>query len=431
MLLARPSELSPRSDKDNIVALQWLIAISLSYLIFAVEIWNSTNPIPGLLISTCLISAVTLQRVPDRIFVRGLIEPGLILFDSLLVVAALVFREQTPWDLLLLFFFCVFIAAIGENLVQVAIISVLLSCVFLLFFSKTSTEALTVGPDSLIRVPFMFCVSLFYGYMTSRVKQQKKRIEQVEQAVKARRQFICALAHDIKTPLNVIGGYAELLAGDCGGKEDPTERGVYLKHIRENVERVLKLVTDFLTVSKLETLGLETAKEIVQMNAIAEDVVLQQMVIAREKGVKLILELDSGLKEVLGDNNQIERAVTNLVGNAVKFTPSGGTVSVSSRMNGKDVALLVTDTGPGIPAEEVPKLFSEFERLKGSIHTDGSGLGLFIVKTIVEAHKGSVTVESKEGIGSSFTIRLPAYQNSSAQLERETHHTRQFEIHTT
>src|SRR5262245_37019397 len=128
-----------RNDKDTIVALQWLIAIGLSYLIFAVEIWNSTNPIPGLLISTCLISAVTLQRIPDRVFVRGFIEPGLILFDSLLVVAALVFREQTPWDLLLLFFFCVFIAAIGENLIQVAIISVVLSFVFLLFFSKTST----------------------------------------------------------------------------------------------------------------------------------------------------------------------------------------------------------------------------------------------------------------------------------------------------
>ena len=155
------------------------------------------------------------------------------------------------------------------------------------------------------------------------------------------------------------------------------------------------------------------------------------MVIAREKGVKLTLELDSDLKEVLGDNNQIERAVTNLVGNAVKFTSSGGTVSVSSRMNGKDVSLSVKDTGPGIPAEEVPKLFSEFERLKGSLHTDGTGLGLFIVKTIVEAQKGSVAVESQEGIGSSFTMHLPAYQNSSAQLERETHHPRKFEIQTT
>jgi signal transduction histidine kinase len=283
-----------------------------------------------------------------------------------------------------------------------------LSIVFLFFFSPNATVASTISSDLLIRVPFMFGVSIFYGYMTGRIRQEKKRTEQMKEAVRARRQFVSALAHDIKTPLNVIGGYAELLAGEYGGPQDPAERVSYLRHIRENLDHVFQLVTDFLTISKLETLGQEAAKNLVQMNEIAEDIVLQQMVIARDKNLKLTLDLDRNLKQVMGDNNQLQRVLSNLVGNAIKFTPSSGSISVRSRMEGEVVSIEVADTGPGIPKEEIPELFSEFRRLKGSTDTEGTGLGLFIVKTIVEAHNGTVTVGSGKGVGSVFKILLPA-----------------------
>ena len=404
-------------NRDTIIALQWLVAIGISYLVFAVQDWNLTDPVAGLLISICLLSAVILQRIPDRVFAKPFIEPGLILLDSLLVVSALIIREQTPWDLLLLFFFCVFIAAMGENLIQVGIASALLSVVFLLFFSPNATTALTISADLLIRVPFMFGISIFYGYMTGQIRREKRRMEQMEEAVRARRQFVSALAHDIKTPLNVIGGYAELLAGEYGGPRDPAERVSYLKHIRENLDRIFHLITDFLTVSKLETLGLETDKNFVQLNEIAEEVLMQHMVVGGDKDLKLTLDLDKNLKQVGGDYNQLQRVLSNLVGNAVKFTPDSGSISVRSRMVGKDVSIEVADTGPGIPAEEIPKLFSEFRRLEGSTSTEGTGLGLFIVKTIVEAHNGTVSVESEMGVGSTFRILLPASEELSASLQ--------------
>lgn len=413
----RSGGVSLRKDRDTIIALQWLVAIGVSYLVFAVQDWNLTDPVAGMLISVCLLSAVILQRIPDPIFVKPFVEPGLIVLDSLLVVAALILREQTPWDLLLLFFFCVFIAAIGENLIQVAIASALLSVVFLLFFSPNATVASTISPDMLVRVPFMFGISIFYGYMTGRIRQEKKRTEQMKEAVRARRQFVSALAHDIKTPLNVIGGYAELLAGEYGGPQDPAERVSYLRHIRENLDHVFQLVADFLTISKLETLGLEAAKNLVQMNEIAEDVVLQQMVIARDKNLKLTLDLDRNLKQVMGDNNQLQRVLSNLVGNAIKFTPSSGSISVRSRMEGEVVSIEVADTGPGIPKEEIPEVFSEFRRLKGSTNTEGTGLGLFIVKTIVEAHNGTVTVDSGKGLGSTFKILLPVSKELRDSLQ--------------
>jgi signal transduction histidine kinase len=415
----RSSSGSIRKDKETIISLQWLVAVGISYMVFAVQDWNLTDPMAGLLISVCLLSAVILQRIPDPIFEKCFIEPGLLLLDSLLIVSALLLRPQTPWDLFLLFFFCVFIAAIGENLIQVVIGSMLLSVVFILFFSPNATAALSISPDMLVRVPFMFGISIFYGYMTGQVRKEKRRIEQMEEAVRFRRQFVCALAHDIKTPLNVIGGYAELLAGEHGGQEDPAEKLSYLKRVRENLDRVLRLVTDFLTVSKLETLGFEARTNAVQMNTIAEDVALQQMVTAREKSLNLTLDLDKNLKPVTGDNDQLQRVLWNLVGNAIKFTPPGGRVCIRSRMVGKDVSLEVTDTGPGIPKGEIPRLFSEFERLKGSAKTEGSGLGLFIVKTIVEAHNGSVLVESEEGAGTKFRLLLPASKEVSARIQHD------------
>ena len=158
------------SQRDSIISLQWLVAIAICYLVFVVQDWNLINPPAGLLIIICLISGVGVQRIPKGLFANPYVKPGLLIFDSLLVICAIFLREQTPWDLLMLFFFCVFIAAIGENLIQVSIGSLLLSLVFLLFVSPDAQRALSISPDFIIRVPFIFGISLFYGYMSSQVK---------------------------------------------------------------------------------------------------------------------------------------------------------------------------------------------------------------------------------------------------------------------
>lgn len=418
-----------QDERAAIISLQWLVAIAISYLVFAVQDWNLTDAGAGLLIIVCLLSGVVVQRIPEGIFDKGYIKPGLIVLDSFLVLAAMVTREQTPWDLLLLFFFCVFIAAIGQNVIQVGIGSVLLSVVFLLFVSPNARDALSISPDLLLRVPFMFGISLFYGYMSSQVRQERQRMEQMEEAVRLRRQFVSALAHDIKTPLNVILGHAELLGGRYGGQKDPAERLSSLHCIRQNIDRIVQLLTDFLAVSKLETVGLGTVTSLVQMNVIIDEVVAQQMVTAHDKNFTMTLDLDKELKLVMGDHNQLQRALGNLVSNAIKFTPRSGSIKIRSRMVRENVSIEVTDTGPGIPKDDLPGLFSQFKRLNGSGNTEGSGLGLFIVKTIVEAHNGRVAVDSDNRTGTTFTILIPASKACSAvtdphlgdnRFERET-----------
>jgi signal transduction histidine kinase len=415
------SRRSMREDRNAIIAVQWLVAIGTSYLVIATHEHNLIDPLPALLLLMCLASAVLLQRIPEGYFEKRLIEPGLLVVDSILILSAITTSQQIPWDLLILFFFCVFIAAIGDNLIQIGVLCVLLSLVFVLFVSPNVAAVTTASPNFLFRVPFMFGISIFYGHLASQVKREKKRMEKIEEAARLKRQLVCALAHDIKTPLNVILGHAELLAEpSVGGYSTPKERLSSLGCIRINIDRIAKMITDFLDVSKLETLKLEEARDLVQMNVIAEDVVLQQMVTAREKELTLGLKLDENLEPILGDSDQLQRALWNLVGNAIKFTPTGGRITVKSEMINKNVAIKVKDTGIGIPKDEISGLFSEFHRLNGSSNTEGTGLGLFIVKTIIEGHGGSVLVESEVGRGATFAILLPASNTSSARVPRET-----------
>jgi signal transduction histidine kinase len=409
---------SIREDRNAIIAIQWLVAIGTSYLIFATHDWNLTDPLLALVILVCLVSASVLKRIPEETYEKRLIEPGLLVLDSILIIAAIL-SQETPWDLLLLFFLCVFIAAIGENLIQIAVGCVLLSLVFLVFVSPNAVDVLTINSNFLIRVPFMFGISIFYVHLASQVKREKRRVEKIEATMRLKRQFVCALAHDIKTPLNVILGHAELLAGEYGSQPNSTEKLTSITCIRKNIDGIVKLITDFLAVSKLETLKFDSAKNLVQMNAIAEDVVLGQMVTARDKNLNLTLDLDKKLKPMLGDNDQMQRALGNLVGNAIKFTPPGGGITVTSRMIKNDISIKVTDTGCGIPKEELAGLFAEFKRLKGTTNIEGTGLGLFIVKTIVEAHDGTVTVESQEGVGTTFTMLLPASRDFLGGIQPE------------
>jgi signal transduction histidine kinase len=407
-------------DRSAIIAIQWLVAIGTSYLLFAVHDLTLTDPLRALLILLCLLSAPVVERIPHDLFDRRIIEPVLLIVDSILIISAITLSQEAPWDLLLLFFFCVFIAVIGENLIQIGVACFILSLVFVLFISPNTVAVSTIEPNFLIRVPFMFGISIFYGHLASQAKRDKKQLEKMEETIRLKRQVVCALAHDIKTPLNVILGHAELLAEDSGRLTSPAEKRFSIKCIRNNIEGIVKLITEFLDISKLETLKPEASKHWVQMNAIAEEIVLQQSVTAREKNLKVSLDLDNGLRPILGDSNQLQRALWNLVSNAIKFTPDGGSVTVSTRMLKKTLSIKVADTGVGIPREELSGLFTEFKRLKGAANTEGSGLGLFIVKTIVEAHNGTVTVESEAGVGTTFTVLLPSSKDVSDRVAPDT-----------
>ena len=406
-LTYQETETSPAENRKALIALQWFVAVGTSYLILSSQAWTRGAPLPLLLIFLCIISAPALQRLPLKFFTGKNIEAKLLTFDSILILAAIGLTQSAPWDLLVLFFFCVFIAAIGENLLHIVVGCTLLSLIFLIFISSQQIDLATINPDLLLRVPFMLGISVLYGHLTNEVKRDKRRIEQLKQTEEFKRQVVCALAHDVKAPLSVILGHAELLAGSFGGRPNPADQTLSLKCIRENIDRIVNLVIGFLNVSELVTPKADASKTAVEINPILRDVIRQQTVALRKKELDVRLELADDLKPCHGDHNQLERVLWNLIDNAIKYTPPGGAIALTSHMIAGKISLSISDSGIGIPRRELPNLFREFKRLEGSANTEGTGLGLFIVKTILDDHNGAITVESEEGAGTTFNLELP------------------------
>jgi signal transduction histidine kinase len=212
------------------------------------------------------------------------------------------------------------------------------------------------------------------------------------------------ISHDIKNPLHIILNYADMI------EDEPhlrAETRMLLQRIKDNAASTVGLVNNFIEVSRIEAGKLALERRPLCFSSLMREVADRQAPLAKAKGVKLKLEPTDDHSDVLVDRTSMERALTNLVSNAIKFTPAGGAVHLELRRRGDEILVSVTDTGRGIPEEDIPVIFEKYRRARETTLTEGSGLGLFIVKAIVEAHGGSMEVESTVGRGSTFTMRLP------------------------
>ncbi|GGM93614.1 sensor histidine kinase [Thermus composti] len=217
-------------------------------------------------------------------------------------------------------------------------------------------------------------------------------------------EFIAAVSHELRTPLAVIMGLAELL------QEEPLPPSAQesVELIRESAFRLKTMVDNLLDTSRLEAGRFEVSKRPVDLRPLLLDLARSFQGVARLSGVDFRVEVEE-LPLLEADPDRMAQVVGNLLNNAFKFTPPGGKVSLRARVQGEAVVLKVEDTGPGIPKEELPKLFQRYARAKNASArgVSGTGLGLFISKHIVEAHGGRIEVETEEGRGSLFRVILP------------------------
>lgn len=237
-------------------------------------------------------------------------------------------------------------------------------------------------------------------------REKATRLE-AERANRAKDEFLAVLSHELRTPLHSIKGWISLLRG---GSLDQGQQRQGLDVIARNVEAQNALIEDILDVSRivLGKLGLE--KETVSLSKVVRETVDAMRPAAEAAGIRLEVEIADDRMESAADPFRIRQIVSNLVGNAVKFTPYGGAVTVRFERDGATARLLVSDTGVGIPGDVLPRIFDRFEQADGSRRRKyaGLGLGLAIVKHITEMHGGSITAESSgENLGAAFTIELP------------------------
>lgn len=242
-------------------------------------------------------------------------------------------------------------------------------------------------------------------------------MEKKETLDKLRRELIANVSHDLRTPLSVIHGYAETL----WMKQDrlpPGEQQFYVKQVLENVVRLEKLVQELFELSKLEAQQVKPQMELFPICELAQDIAHKYQLLAREQHLVLQTNIPTDRLVVQADIALIERVFQNLLDNALKFTPEGGTVSLTIQASADLVWMEVADTGIGIAAHELPLIFDRYRRSKqeARFSQGGSGLGLAIVRKILELHNTRIQVHSQKDRGTRFSFSLPLYAPGSKRV---------------
>lgn len=258
-------------------------------------------------------------------------------------------------------------------------------------------------------------VPIFENNMISAVLLVLHDITRIQKLEQVRKEFVANVSHELRTPLTNIQGFAETLASDS--VLDSKQRIEFAETIQEEAKRLSALVENILNLSSLESGSLPVVYQPVLLYQVIQEVQKLLSPLAEKQRVQFQSELPASLPEVLGDKNQLKQLFINLIENAIRFNKEGGSVFLKSKVQQDGLTIVVEDTGMGIPKEDLPRIFERFYRVDKARSREhgGSGLGLSIVKHIVEAHQGTIQVESQLGKGSSFAVTLPLLKNNPSR----------------
>jgi signal transduction histidine kinase/CheY-like chemotaxis protein len=231
-----------------------------------------------------------------------------------------------------------------------------------------------------------------------------------EEARRTKEEFVANVSHELRTPLNMIIGFCEMIieSPDIYGDDLPQKVLADLGVILRNSQHLSRLIDDVLDLSQTEANQIALTRERVSFDKIVQDAIIAVRPLYQTKGLVIEAEVSEDLPAILCDPTRIRQVVLNLLSNAGRFTERGG-VHLRAWRDGQSIIVSVADTGPGIPAGAIDKIFQPFQQLDGSIHRryGGSGLGLSISKRFIELHNGKIWLESEEGCGTTFFFSLP------------------------
>jgi signal transduction histidine kinase len=251
---------------------------------------------------------------------------------------------------------------------------------------------------------------------SSRVERAlRERNEALEHADRLKSEFIANVSYELRTPLNAIIGFAEILDRQYFGPLN-VRQIEYSKGIVEASQRLLALINDILDVANIEAGYLQLEVQPVDMRALIQGVEALAHERLRNRQLTFVTVCEEDVGTVHADERRLKQALYNLISNAVKFTPEGGRISLTVAREGADVVMTVADTGIGIAPEDQARVFNKFERGHGAHSQIGAGLGLALVKSLIELHGGRVELKSAPGEGTSVTCRIPARATATVSV---------------
>jgi two-component system phosphate regulon sensor histidine kinase PhoR len=279
-------------------------------------------------------------------------------------------------------------------------------------FKKIVERGETFSADIRLAIPTTRFYTLQLGPVRSRdgmvqgIVGVLSDVTELKEMDQMKTDLMSMVTHEIRTPLATVRGFAQiLLKGGIGGDKSKE----FLEIINRQSNRLVNLVNDFLDITRIESGRQVITKGPVDVDKLIQNAVADLKPLADEKNITLQYASPGALPEVFGDRNLIEQVLINLVSNAIKYSPKGAWAKVAAIQQNGSVAIAVQDNGLGIPKESIPRLFEKFYRVRCDDRKDiiGTGLGLSLVKQIIDVHQGTIRVESEHGKGSTFTFTVP------------------------
>jgi len=411
-----PISLEPNKKKD-LIQIQWFVTIACCYLLLFDKGQVIQDPLNILLLIAPLGSILIFLRLPETAFAHKLFPQSMAIADTILISTAIIVNKQSPWDLFLLYFFGIFIAAIGESLVQIVIACLGLSVISIVITPLSGKGNIVFDPDTLLRIPLFFGASVVYGYLSDQVKREKRRSVELEesrrQQLNMKDQFLSHVSHELRTPLTAVYQFVTILLDGLAGDLNNEQRE-YVEIVFRNVQQLQAMVADLLETTRASTGKLAIDPQVIVLPSFVPQILEMLVAGAAIKGIVLGTDISDDLPFVYADPQRVNQILTNLVENAIKFTPEKGTITVGARIFEKDsgwVQISVIDTGCGISPEGTRRIFERLYQEEQILDTNrkGLGLGLHICKELVSRHGGRIWVESKIGKGSTFHFTLPTF----------------------
>ncbi len=399
----------------RVALLRWVLVLATVYLVWFSQQPGQSSWLVSLYVVAYVLSAPLVHGVVRRHACGPRVLTAIVILDISFVSMGLILAHRTQVDFYPVVFLSLFIAAVALDLRAAVAAATLLGVVHLAATAAVLPRPVWTYPGELLRLPFLLAAAAFFGFLCQQQRRRARRHAWLQRQ-RDRLQALATAAHDIRNPLaNVVSLVELLLEGDAGALND--DQRDLLERAHADMWRIVRRATNLMDAARLDTKRLPLELEPTDLSRVCGEVVQAMATAARIRRIQLVFENQAGATRVVADRAQIERALSNLVDNALKYSAVDSTVRLRLiDASPGFVAVEVCDQGPGIPPELESELFQPYARLHGGPPLSGSGLGLFIVRKIVEGHGGRVTLVNGPQGGVCARVVLPSIADEAASL---------------